>query len=121
MRSCNLQMVEYCERIGIKVFVGVDVCRRRHIRGRIAARGIGNAAVSAREVAHLRLPIGMVGREFVQEDDGCSLAYFLEIEPDIVGRDGVGHLLFLLMGRSRKSQLMLSAAMRRDRFFFVTK
>src|ERR1700687_794053 len=103
------------------MFVGVDVGRRRRIRRRIAARGIGNAAVSAREVTHLRLPIGVVGREFVQENDRRSLAYFLEIETDIVAGDGIGHLLFLLMGRPRKSQLMLSAATRRNLIFFVTK
>jgi hypothetical protein len=39
----------------------------------------------------------VVGREFVQEDDGRSAASFLEIEPDIVAGDGIGHLLFLLM------------------------
>src|SRR6266404_4733311 len=121
MRPRNFEVIEYCERIGIKVFVGVDICRRRYIRGRIAARGVGNASMSAREVTRLRLPIGVVGREFVQEDNGCSLAYFLEIEPDIVAGDGIGHSLFLLMGRPRKSQLMLSAAMRRDLIFFVTK
>ncbi len=96
----------------------------------------------AREVAHLRLPIGVVGREFVQEDDRRSLARLLEIEADVIAGYGIGHLQFLLtflvltrflhanreplrlkalMGRAQKSQLMLAAAMRRDRFFFVTK
>src|SRR5882724_3161775 len=45
----------------------------------------------AREVTHLRLPIGVVGREFVQEDDRRSLACLLEIKADIVARYGVGH------------------------------
>src|SRR5258708_34516937 len=117
----NFEMIEHRERIGVEMLVGVDLGRRRRIRGRIAPRGIGNAAVSTRKVTHLRLPIGVVGREFVQEDDRCSPACFLEIEPDIVTREGVGHLMFLLMGRPRKSQLMVAAAMRRDGLFFVRK
>jgi hypothetical protein len=97
----------------------------------------------AREVAHLRLPIGVVGREFVQEDDRRSVAGFLEIQPDIVVSDGVGQLIFLPLvscfdavssrepaaispgrlspGRLQKSQLMLTAAMRQNRFFLVMK
>jgi hypothetical protein len=50
--------------------------------------------VAAREVTHLRFPIGVVGREFVQENNGRSAAGFLEIKADIVAADGVGHLLF---------------------------
>jgi hypothetical protein len=49
----------------------------------------------AREVAHLRFPIGVVGRIFVQEDNGRSAAGLFEIEADFVLRDGVGHLKFL--------------------------
>src|SRR5258708_35548101 len=117
----NFEMIEHRERIGVEMLVGVDLGRRRRIRGRIAPRGIGNAAVSTRKVTHLRLPIGVVGREFVQEDDRCSPACFLEIEPDIVTREGVGHLMFLLMGRPRKSQLMVAAAMRRDGLVLLRK
>ena len=58
--------------------------------------------MAAREVAHLRLPIGVVGREFVQEEDRRSAARLLEIQADIVGRDGVGHLRFLLVSRASK-------------------
>ncbi len=48
--------------------------------------------MAAREVTHLRLPIGVVGREFVQEDDRRSAARLFEIETDIVLGHGVGHL-----------------------------
>src|SRR6266699_1172498 len=47
---------------------------------------------------HLRLPVGVVGREFMQEDDGCPASCFLEIEADFVAGDGIGHLTFLLIG-----------------------
>src|SRR5260370_15416472 len=60
----------------------------------------------------------MVGREFVQEDDRRSRACLLEIETDTIVGDGIGHLIFLFLGRPRNSQLMLAAAMRRNRFLF---
>jgi hypothetical protein len=49
----------------------------------------------AREVAHLRFPIGVIGRVFVQKDDGGSASGFLEIEAEIVARHGVRHSIFL--------------------------
>ncbi len=47
--------------------------------------------MAAREVAHLRLPIGVVGRELVQKNDRRSLARFFEIDADVVPGRGVGH------------------------------
>jgi hypothetical protein len=91
MRLRDFEVIEHGERVGVEMFVGVDVGRGRHIRRRVAARGIGDAAMPAREVAHLRLPIGVVGREFVQEDDRRSLTGLFEVEADIVAGDGVGH------------------------------
>jgi hypothetical protein len=44
----------------------------------------------------------MVGREFMQEEDGRSAARLLEIETDIIRCDGVGHLRFLLVSRASK-------------------
>src|SRR6185295_8147933 len=41
-----------------------------HLRGRVAPGVVGDAAVTAREVAELRLPAAMVARELVHEDDG---------------------------------------------------
>ena len=52
--------------------------------------------MAAREVAHLRLPIGVVGRELVQEDDRRSAARLFEIETDIILGDGIGHFGILL-------------------------
>src|ERR1700676_5450951 len=49
----------------------------------------------AREVAHLRFPIGVIGRVFVQKDDGGSASGFLEIKTDVVARHGVGHSIYL--------------------------
>ena len=72
MRLCDSEMIEHRERVGIEVLVGVDFGGGRHVGWRVAARGIGDAAVAAREVTHLRLPIGVVGRELMQEDDRGS-------------------------------------------------
>ena len=99
MRFRDFEMIEHGERVGVEMLVGVDLGRRRHVGGRIAARRIGDAAVAAREIAHLRLPIGVVGREFVQEDDRRSASRLFEIEADIIFGDGMGHLEFLLVGR----------------------
>jgi hypothetical protein len=56
----------------------------------------------------------VVGRELMQEEHGRAAAGLLEIEPDMVARDGVGHFGFpvLIAGNSR-SQFMFAAAMRR--------
>ncbi len=51
--------------------------------------------MAAREVAHLRLPIGVVGRKLVQEDDRRSAPGLFEIEADIILGDGIGHFGFL--------------------------
>jgi hypothetical protein len=83
-------MIEHGERVGVEVSVGVDFAIR-HVRRRVAARRVGDAAVAAREVSHLRLPIGVVGREFVQKKYRRSLARFFEIDADVVPGRGVGH------------------------------
>ena len=90
-----LQVIEHGERVAIEMLVGVDVGGRRHVGRRVAARGIGDAAMAAREVAHLRFPVGVVGRELVQEDDRGSAPGLFEIEADIILGDGIGHFGFL--------------------------
>ena len=90
MRALDLEMIEHRERVGVEMFVAVDLARR-NVRWRVAARGIGDAAVAAREVTHLRLPIGVVGRELVQKNNWRSLTRFFEIDADVVPGRGVGH------------------------------
>ena len=84
-------MIQHRERIGIEVLVGIDVGAGRYIGRRITARGIGDAAVAAREVAHLRFPIGVVGRELMQEDDRGSASRLFVVKPDVILGDGIGH------------------------------
>ena len=104
MRLGDFQVIEHRERVGVEMLVGVDFLRCGHVGRRVTARGIGDAAVAAREIAHLRLPIGVVGGEFVQEDDRRAGACFLEIEPDIVAGDGIGHCLFLFCWAGRENR-----------------
>src|SRR5262249_10658077 len=84
-------------------------------------RGIGDAAVAAREVAHLRFPVGVVGRKLVQEQDRRAAAGFLEIELHLVVGDGVRHGLRLPLFLLLRTFVMLTAAMRQGALLFVTK
>ena len=66
--------------------------------------------MAAREVAHLRFPIGVVGCEFVQEDDRRSRARLLEMQANMILGDGVGHLRFLLvLARSPSPKFAVNA------------
>src|SRR5690349_13643941 len=111
MRLCDLEVIENSERVGVEVLVGVDIGRRRHIGWRIAAGGIGDAAMAAREVTHLRLPISVIRGEFVEENNWASLAGFFEVKPHVVLRARVGHFVILSSTR-RRWQLTPVAAMR---------
>jgi hypothetical protein len=53
--------------------------------------------MSAREIQHLRLPVGVVGCKFMHEDDGRPASRLLEIQADIVAGGGIGHLTFLFL------------------------
>ena len=74
------------------------VARRiaRHLRGRIAARRKGDAAIQAREGAHLRLPGPVIAGEFVDENHWRAHAGFFVIELGAVaagdGRHAVSRL-----------------------------
>src|SRR5262249_38860839 len=52
----------------------------RHVRGRIAALTIGDAAVMAAKVAHLRLPTAVVASIFMHENDRRPRADRLDIK-----------------------------------------
>ena len=66
--------------------IGRDVVR--HVRRRPAPRGVGDAAVAAREVADLRFPAQVMAAELVEEQDRIALARLLVIELNpVVGFD----------------------------------
>ena len=60
----------------------------RNVGRRPAARGIGDAAVAAREIPDLRFPAQIVAAELVYEQDRIARSGLLMIEPyTVVGRD----------------------------------
>ena len=51
--------------------------------------------MAAREVTHLRLPVGVVGRELVQEDDRRPASRLFIVKMNAILGDGMGHFGFL--------------------------
>src|SRR5271154_2915402 len=87
MRFADLQFVEH----GADVVAGaiLRIARRifRHLRGRVAAGVVGDAAIAPPEIAHLAFVTAIVVGEFVDENDRRSRAGFLVIEADaVIGR-----------------------------------
>jgi len=74
-----------------------------HVRGRVAAGVVGDAAVAAREVADLRLPAAGVAGELMDEDDGGAGAGLDIVQRDTIIRHDMGHgLLLRLPARMRR-------------------
>jgi hypothetical protein len=63
----------------------------RNIGWRVAAGIKSNTAVTAAEVAHLRLPAAIVAGKLVHKDDGETTTGFFIIKLDVVARGCVGH------------------------------
>ncbi len=69
MRAPNAERIEHGEDIVPRTLLGIPLDISRHIGRRVASRVIGDAAIAAREMAHLRFPGAPVSGEFVHEDD----------------------------------------------------
>ncbi len=87
MRLVDLERVEH----GADVVPGavLRIARRvlRHVRGRIAARVVGDAAIAPPEIAHLAFVAAIVVGEFVDEDDRRPRPGLLVIEAHaVIGR-----------------------------------
>jgi hypothetical protein len=82
--------------------LGIAVGLFRHVGRRIAARAESDAAVALAEVAHLRFPRTVVGRELVDEHDGLAGAGLLVPELHAVVGSGVWHR-FLRVGPDFRS------------------
>src|SRR5258708_6684622 len=72
MRAREAEHIEHAEDVVPRALLGIALCIRRHLRRRVTACVIGNAAVAAREMAQLRLPGAPVAGEFVHEYDRRS-------------------------------------------------
>ena len=65
------------------------------VRGRIAPRVKGDAAVTLSEVAQLRLPAAMIPGELVHKNNCGTGAGLLVMQPHAVVGGGKGHLVIL--------------------------
>src|SRR5712664_4193007 len=77
----------------------------RHVRWRIAARGIGDGPVAPAKMLKLLFPAAMVASEFMDEDDRRSASSFLIVEAYAVisGRKSHGQLRFQPLKRRSRS------------------
>ena len=85
MRLGDLEVVEHVPGVVDGVLLAVHRGALRHVGAGIAAERVGDAAVAAREEAHLRLPAPPVAAVFVDEQDRRAAAGFLVIELHAVG------------------------------------
>ena len=91
MRRVDLEMIEHRDCVAHDMLKAVDVARHRHVGRRIAARGIGDAAVALAEFTQLRFPTAVIATEFMHEQDRRPLPHLLVMQPYFVGRDGERH------------------------------
>ena len=87
MRLVDIKRVEH----GADVVAGalLRIARRifGHVRGRVAARIVGDAAIAPPEIAHLAFVAAIIVGEFVDEDDRRPRPGLLVIEADaVIGR-----------------------------------
>ena len=83
----RFEPADHCCGIVGGALLGVGIHGRRDVRRRPTARGVGDAAIAAREIAHLRLPAHIVAAELVQEKNSVSRAGLLVVElHTIIGR-----------------------------------
>src|SRR5262245_31311031 len=69
-----------CGNVISKVSIIVRSLILRDLRGGIATGGVSDAAVVAREIAHLSFPFPMVGGELMYEDDRITSSGFFDVE-----------------------------------------
>src|ERR1700748_1278389 len=90
MRALDAEMVEHGECVVAEMLVG-ECIGGRHFGWRIAARGIGDAAVGPREIPHLRLPTAIIGRELVNEQDRGTASRLFKVKTRGIPRSDVRH------------------------------
>ena len=84
------QMIEHRGDVVRRPGLGVFRHIVRHVRRRIAARGVGDRPVSLAEMPHLGFPGAVVAGEFMHEDDRRARTAFLVVQADAVIGGGKG-------------------------------
>src|ERR1700758_2163050 len=87
----DVQAIEHSDRIVRRNRLRIGLDTLRYVRRRIAARGVGDAAMAAAEKAQLRLPARMVAAELMDEEDRRALAGFFRMELHAVLGGDHGH------------------------------
>ena len=90
MGCFDVEMVEHGEYIVAEMLPGEGV-RRRGLGRFVSARRKSDAAVTPRQVPHLRLPAGIIGGELVNEQDRGAASGFFIVKPRLVLCAGVRH------------------------------
>ena len=93
MRLLDAETAHHGRDIRDRELPTVTVLGTRHLARRIAARIVGDAAITAREVADPRLPFARVRAEFVHKHDRISAARLLDVETRSFGLDERHRLL----------------------------
>ena len=89
------EMIEHRGDVVRSARLGVRACGVGDVRGRIAPRVKGDAAVTLSEVAQLRLPAAMIPGELVHKNNCGTGAGLLVMQPHAVVGGGKGHLVIL--------------------------
>src|SRR5579885_1748863 len=100
VRLRDVERVQHCPDIVARPLLRVLLPVFWHIRRRIAACVVGDAAVPPREEAELRLVASVIAGELVDKQDRIPGPCLLVIEPDPVVCGEVRHRWFLLAPRS---------------------
>src|SRR5260370_40468780 len=88
MSPGDAEAVEHRDRVGDGAALGVGGGVGGHVRGRVAAGGVGDTAVSRGKEPDLRLPAAVIAGELVDEDQRLPLTGFLGVQRDaVVGHD----------------------------------
>ena len=80
VRALDAERIEHAADVVPCARLRITLDVLRHVRRRVSAGVVGDAAVAAREMAQLRLPAAMVAAELVNEHDRRAGAGFLVVE-----------------------------------------
>jgi hypothetical protein len=88
VRPPDLEAVEHGDRVRHRALLGVRLRVGGHVRRRVAAGRVGDAAIGPREEPHLRLPAAVVAGELVDEQERLALTGLLGMQLHaVVGHD----------------------------------
>src|SRR5215207_8308523 len=91
VRLVDLEVIEHVPGVVDRMLLAVHRFDGRDVGAGIAAEGIGDAAVAAREEPHLRLPATPVAAVFMDKQDRRALAGLFIVELHTVGRRRMRH------------------------------